>query len=43
MLYGRYAALLLKKFGLPALPRESLIESLSRFMTVGYCLVVSGG
>jgi hypothetical protein len=40
MLCGRYAVLLLKKFGALALLRESLIESLSRLMTVGYCLVV---
>jgi hypothetical protein len=42
MLCGRYAVLL-KKFGALALLRESLIESLSRLMTVGYCLEVSGG
>ena len=44
MLCGRCAVVLLvKKFELLALLRESLIESLSRLMTVGYGLVVSGG
>jgi hypothetical protein len=42
MLCGLYAVLLLKKFEALALFRESLIESLSRLMTIGYCLVASG-